>query len=412
MTDSTTRVTDQEAVMDYPQPRAAKCPFNPPPRVLARAAARPVSRVRIWNGSTPWLITGNEELRALAADPRVSADDRLPGYPHWNEGVAAAVANRPRAIANVDGVEHTRLRRTTTRSFTFKQVDKLRPGIQRITDHYIDEMLAGPQRADLVTALALPVPSMVLCDLLGVPYEDHEFFQEQAAIIIEREGTPEVHHRALMSMLDYVRGLVENNIAKPGDEGVIAEIAEHVMAGNLSAGEAAVMGTALLIAGHETTANMIALGVLAVLQNPDQLAIFRDADDPKETANAVEELLRYLSIVQAGERRVALEDIEIAGEVIRAGDGIILDFPAANWDIQVFDQPDRLDLRRPTDRSLAFGFGPHNCVGQQLARAELQIVYTTLFRRVPTLAVAASLDDIQFKHDRLGYGVYQLPVKW
>ncbi len=128
MTDSTTSVTDQETVMDYPQPRAARCPFDPPPRVLARAAARPVSRVRIWNGSTPWLITGNEELRALTADPRVSADDRLPGYPHWNAGVAAAVQNRPRAIANVDGAEHTRLRRTTTRSFSFKQVEKLRPG--------------------------------------------------------------------------------------------------------------------------------------------------------------------------------------------------------------------------------------------------------------------------------------------
>ncbi|HEV7419320.1 MAG TPA: cytochrome P450 [Mycobacterium sp.] len=412
MTDSTTDVTDQQSVMDYPQPRAAKRPFDPPPRVLARAAEAPVSRVRVWNGSTPWLITGNAELRALTADPRVSADDRLPGYPHWNEGVAAAVANRPRAVANVDGAEHTRLRRTTTRSFTFKQVEKLRPAIQRITDQFIDEMLAGPQPVDLVTALALPVPSMVLCELLGVPYEDSEFFQNQAAKIIEREGTPDVHHGALKSMLDYVRGLVDTNIANPGGDGVIAEIAEHVESGTLSIGEAAIMGTALLIAGHETTANMIALGVLAALQNPDQLAILRDSDDPKEIANGVEEMLRYLSIVQAGERRVATEDIEIAGVVIRAGEGIILDLPAGNWDISVFDDPDRLDLRRPTDRSLAFGFGPHNCIGQQLARAELQIVYSTLFRRVPTLALAASLDEIEFKHDSLGYGVYQLPVSW
>ena len=177
--------------------------------------------------------------------------------------------------------------------------------------------------------------------------------------------------------------------------------------------EAAQLGTGLLIAGHETTANMIGLGVVALLEHPDQLAVIRDADDPGVVANAVEELLRYLSIIQNGQRRVAAEDIEIAGETIRAGEGIIIDLAPANWDAKVFEEPDRLYLHRArANQNVAFGYGRHQCVGQQLARAELQIVFTTLFRRVPTLRLAIAIEDVPFKHDRLAYGVYALPVTW
>jgi cytochrome P450 len=173
------------------------------------------------------------------------------------------------------------------------------------------------------------------------------------------------------------------------------------------------LSTGLLIAGHETTANMIGLGVLALLQHPDELAVIRDAEDPGVIANAVEELLRYLSIIQNGQRRVAAEDIDIAGETIHAGDGIIIDLAPANWDSTVFDEPDRLYLHRAgAGRNVAFGYGRHQCVGQQLARAELQIVFSTLFRRIPTLRLAIPFDEVPFKHDRLAYGVYELPVTW
>ena len=158
---------------------------------------------------------------------------------------------------------------------------------------------------------------------------------------------------------------------------------------------------------------MIGLGVLALLERPDQLAVMRDAEDPKVIASAVEELLRYLSIIQNGQRRVAVEDIHIAGETIRAGEGIIIDLAPANWDPDAFAEPDRLYLHRSgADRNVAFGYGRHQCVGQQLARAELQIVFHTLFRRIPTLSQAVPVADIPFKHDRLAYGVYELPVTW
>lgn len=172
------------------------------------------------------------------------------------------------------------------------------------------------------------------------------------------------------------------------------------------------MGVLLLVAGHETTANMIALGTLALLQNPGQLALLRDSDDPKVIASAVEELLRYLNIAHSGRRRAALEDIEFAGEVIRAGEGIIAPNDIANRDADTFPDPDRLDLTRDARRHIAFGFGVHQCLGQPLARLELEIVYGTLYRRIPTLRLATDLEDITFKHDGSVYGVYELPVEW
>src|ERR1700757_4525797 len=392
--------------------RAPACPFAPPREVMELGAARPLSRVRIWDGSTPWLITGYDEVRTLFSDSRVSVDDRRPGFPHWNEGMLSTVHKRPRSVFTSDGEEHTRFRRMLSKPFTFKRVEGLRPAIQQITDDHIDAMLAGPRPGDIVTALALPVPSLVISQLLGVPYEDADMFQHHANVGLARYATGEDTVKGAMSLHKYLAQLVEAKMETPAEDAV-SDLAERVKAGELSVKEAAQLGTGLLVAGHETTANMIGLGVLALLDNPDQAAVLRDAEDPKVVANAVEELLRYLSIIQNGQRRVALEDIAIAGRVIRAGEGIIIDLAPANWDPQVFTEPDRLYLHRSgAERKAGFGYGRHQCVGQQLARAELQIVYRTLLRRVPTLALAVAADDIPFKHDRLAYGVYELPVTW
>jgi cytochrome P450 len=399
-------------IPQYPMGRAGGCPFAPPPEVMALGSARPLSRVRIWDGSTPWLITGYDEVRTLFSDSRVSVDDRRPGFPHWNEGMLSTVHKRPRSVFTSDGEEHTRFRRMLSKPFTFKRVEGLREAIQQITDDHIDAMLAGPQPADIVTALALPVPSLVISQLLGVPYEDAEMFQHHANVGLARYATGEDTVKGAMSLHKYLAQLVESKMETPAEDAV-SDLAERVKAGELSVKEAAQLGTGLLIAGHETTANMIGLGVLALLQHPEQAAVLRDTDDPKVVANAVEELLRYLSIIQNGQRRVAAEDIEIAGEVIRAGEGIIIDNAPANWDDKAFAEPERLYLHRSgAGQHVAFGYGRHQCVGQQLARAELQIVYHTLLRRIPTLELAAPIEDIPFKHDRLAYGVYELPVTW
>jgi cytochrome P450 len=403
---------DSLTIPEYPMARAVGCPFAPPPEILELGVTKPVSRVRIWDGSTPWLITGYDEARALFADSRVSVDDRRAGFPHWNEGMLSTVHKRPRSVFTADGEEHTHFRRMLSKPFTYKRVEGLRPAIQKITDDHIDAILAGPQPAELVSTLALPVPSLVISQLLGVPYEDAEFFQQHANAGMDRYAPAEASASGAMSLAKYLANLVRQKMEQPAEDAV-SDLAERVNAGELSVKEAAQLATGLLIAGHETTANMIGLGILALLEHPGEAAVIREAKDQGVIANAVEELLRYLSIIHTGQRRVAAEDIEIGGETIRAGEGIIIDLAPANWDSSVFEEPDRLYLHRArANGNVAFGYGRHQCVGQQLARAELQIVFTTLFRRIPTLGLALPIDEVPFKHDRLAYGVYELPVTW
>jgi cytochrome P450 len=391
-------------------PRAAGCPFDPPPGLRALQAEGPLTRVRLWDGSTPWLVTGYAEQRALLADARISADGRHPHFPHV--GVAQReMRRREPSFIGMDDPEHARLRRMVTAAFTIKRVEALRPRIQRIVDDLIDDLLAGPSPVDLVTAFALPVPSMVICELLGVPYADHDFFQANSRILINMGSAPEQVRAARQRLVDYLDGLLGERVADPGDD-LLSGLARRVDTGELSRHDAALMGVLLLVAGHETTANMIALGTLALLQHPDQLAALRATSDPQLIAGAVEELLRYLTIVHTGRRRVALQDVEIDGRTIRAGEGVILANDTGNRDEAMFADPDRLDVHRDARGHVAFGFGVHACLGQPLARVELQVVYGTLYRRIPTLRLAVELDRIAYKHDGAVYGVYGLPVTW
>src|SRR5215217_812677 len=398
-------------ILDFPLARAEGCPFAPPPQVMERSATQQLFRVRIWDGSTPWLITGYEAIRSLFTDSRVSVDDRKPGYPHWNEGMLATVHKRPRSVFTSDAEEHTRFRRMLSRPFTFKRVEALRPAVQRITDAHIDAILAGPKPADLVEALTLAIPSLVISEMLGVPYDDAEFFQTQANRGMSRYASAEDAAEGAGALARYLKNLLLAKIDNPSED-LVSDLAERVKSEEISVREAAQLATGILIAGHETTAGQLGVSIVALLENPDQLALLRDADDPKAIAVAVEELMRYCSIIQTGQRRIADEDIEVGGEVIRAGDGIILDVAPANWDVRQFPDPDRLDLTREDGPHVGFGYGRHQCVGQQLARMELQIVLPTLFRRIPTLRLAAPLDELPFKHDALAYGLYELPVTW
>jgi cytochrome P450 len=394
------------AVPEYPMARASGCPFDPPPALRKLA---PVSRIRLWDGSTPWLITRHADTRAILADPRVSADVRRAGYPHVSAG-AAARRTRGSTFISMDDPDHARLRRMVTGTFAIRRVEALRPAIQRIVDDRIDALLAGPRPVDLVQAFALPVPSMVICDVLGVPYVDHDFFQRRARVLVSRDQTVERAIAAQDELTEYLDGIIAGKLAEPADDLLSKLAGEHVATGELSRREAALMAVLLVIAGHETTANMIALGTLALLEHPDQLAALRDTDDPALIAGAVEELLRYLTITHSGRRRVALQAIEIDGQTIHPGDGIILAGEAANRDADAFPDADRLDVHRDARAHLAFGFGVHACLGQPLARVELQIVYGTLYRRMPGLRLAAPLEEIPFKHDSNVYGVYELPV--
>ncbi|HEX3588769.1 MAG TPA: cytochrome P450 [Pseudonocardiaceae bacterium] len=389
-------------------PRATGCPFDPPPALRAWQEQAPLTRVRLWDGSTPWLVTRYADQRALLADPRVSADIQRPGYP---SSAPVPPGRSPAGFILMDDPEHARLRRMVMAPFAIRRVNAMRPSVQRIVDDLIDAMLAGPKPVDLVEAFALPVPSLVICTLLGVPYADHDFFQRNSKTVIRRTSTPDERVAASRALTEYLDGLVGEKLAHPADD-LLSGLAERVRAGELDRTSAAQIGVLLLIAGHETTANMIALGTLALLEHPGQLAVLCESDDQQVVAAAVEELLRYLNITHNGRRRVALEDIEIAGHTIRAGEGMILANDIGNRDPEVFTEPDELDVRRDARRHVAFGFGVHQCLGQPLARMELQVVYGTLYRQIPDLALATELDRVPFKHDGAVYGVYELPVTW
>jgi cytochrome P450 len=397
-----------ESLPTFPMPRATKCPFDPPPPLRERDR---VDRVRIWNGDTPWLVTGYDEQRAVLADPRFSADALRPGYPL----PSASIAQRRRSFRSfitMDDPEHARLRMMLTRNFMVKRITAMRPRVQQIVDGLIDDMLAGPRPADLVTAFALPVPSLVICELLGVPYADHEFFQGCSRKLIDTTTPVDEAVEATDQLRSYLSDLVAAKKQSPTDDMMGSLVSEQLAAGELTAAEVVDMSLLMLVAGHETTANMIALGTLALLEHPDQLAELRDTDDPALITNAVEELLRYLTIVHTGRRRVATEDVEVGGHTIRAGEGIILANDAGNRDATAFPDPDRLDIHRRARHHVAFGYGVHQCLGQPLARMELHVVYGTLYRRIPGLALAIPFEDVSFKHEMVVYGVHSLPVTW
>ncbi|MFF4590180.1 cytochrome P450 [Streptomyces sp. NPDC001388] len=397
-----------DAVPEFPMPRAARCPFDPPPALKDLQERAPLTRVRLWDGTEPWLVTRYAEQRAILGDSRVSADTDRPGYP---TKASPAGGEGKLSFIMMDDPEHARLRRMVTAPFAIRKVEALRPAVQRIVDDLIDDLLAGPRPVDLVEKFALPIPSLVICELLGVPYDDHAFFQDNTRTMVHRDATPEQRGRASREVAAYLARLIGTRLADPRDD-LLSDIAARITAGEIDHQQATEMALLLLIAGHETTANMIALGTLALLRHPDQLALLRETDDPGLVSSAVEELLRYLHITHLGRRRAVTADIEIAGQVIKAGEGVIMANEIANRDPDVFPDPDRLDITRDARRHVAFGFGVHQCLGQPLARMELQVVYGTLYRRIPDLRLVGSLDDVRFKHDAFIYGVHALPVTW
>src|SRR6195952_3977332 len=237
MTDTLAEGAVSADVPEYPMEREAPGPFAPPQQMLEMGETKSLSRVRIWNGTTPWLITGHEVARALFSDSRVSVDDRIDGFPHWNEHMLSTVNKRPRAVFTSDAEEHTRFRRMLSQPFTFKRVEALRATIQEVTDECIDAILAGPQPADIVSALALPVPTKVISDMLGVPYEDHEFFQEHANAGLARFAAADAMQKGAMSLHKYLIDLVEAKMAIPrgeGTEDAVSDLAERVTAGEIS----------------------------------------------------------------------------------------------------------------------------------------------------------------------------------
>jgi cytochrome P450 len=393
----------------FPDARPTGCPFDPAAAYADLRQADPVAKVACPVGVDAWVVSRYDDVRTVLADPRLSS--RSAPSAHVNPEADLDREVGPGSILQTDGEEHSRLRRLLTSEFTVKRVQALRPRIQQLVDEHIDAMLARTGPVDLVTEFALPIPSLVICELLGVPYADRDHFQRQSAVLVSVDQAPELLAAVNQELQQYMAGLVMAKQAKREDDLLSRLITRAEESGRpLTLPELVTLGISLLIAGHETTANMIALSTLALLRNPHQLEALRK--DPSLAPAAAEELLRYLSVVQFGVFRHVTEDIPLREETIKAGEYLIAALSSGNRDESVFPAADQLDLDRKASAHLAFGFGPHQCLGQQLARVELQEVYTRLYRRIPTLRLAVPFEEIRFKNNTLVYGVTALPVTW
>jgi pentalenic acid synthase len=404
MTDLT-EPKDRTEPVAFPQDRT--CPYQPPAGYDPLRAARPLTRITLYDGRTAWLVTGHAAARALLADQRLSTDRSHPDFPVINERFAA-VRRRRVALLGENDPKHRTQRRMMIPAFTVKRATAMRPDIQRIVDELLDAMIAQGPTADLVSEFALPVPSTVICALLGVPYADHEFFEAQSRRLL-RGPKPEDSQDARDQLDVYLGELIDRKQQEPG-EGLLDDLVREQLAeGALDREELISLAVILLVAGHETTANMISLGTFTLLRHPERLAELRD--DPTLLPDVVEELMRSLSIVD-GLMRLADEDIEVDGTTIRAGEGVVFSTAVINRDEDVYTVPDALDWHRPTRHHVSFGFGIHQCLGQNLARAELEIALHSLFDRLPTLRLAVPAEEIPFKPGDTIQGMLELPVTW
>ncbi|MFH8407497.1 cytochrome P450 [Streptomyces sp. NPDC018019] len=390
-----------------PFPQDRTCPYHPPTGYQPLRDARPLTRVRLYDGRSVWMVTGHAETRALLTDPRLSADRQNPAFP--SPVPAFETLRKVRTpLLGVDDPEHNTQRRMLIPSFSLKRVAALRPRIQEIVDRLLDAMEEQGPPAELVSAFALPVPSMVICALLGVPYADHELFEGLSRTLLQSTDPQEIDG-ARTRLEGYFTDLVARKRREPGD-GLLDElIAERLATGELSHRELVNMAMLLLVAGHETTSNMLSLGTFTLLEHPEQFAALRA--DASLLPDAVEELLRFLSIAD-GMVRVATADIEVGGETIRADDGVLFCTSVVNRDGAAYASPDTLDWDRSARHHVAFGFGVHQCLGQNLARAEMEIAFASLFARFPGLRLAVPAAEVPAKPGHSLQGLVELPVTW
>ncbi|MEU4087786.1 cytochrome P450 [Streptomyces aureus] len=380
----------------------ARLPGEPfPPRQYADFREQPgLIRSTLPTGSPVWLVSRYEDVRTVLTDRRISSNPAREGFPNVaRTGGVPTQDQIPGWFVGIDPPEHDRFRKALIPEFTVRRIRRWRPLIQETVDRCVDHLLSLGDSADLVAEFALPVPSLVISTMLGVPFVDREFFESRTKTLVNLKTTTEDERGvAVQELLRYIGRLIKVKQKRAGDD-LISRLLESAV---LSPEELTGVIMLLLIAGHETTANNIALGVVTLLSNPQWIG-----DD-----RAVDELLRYHSVADLVALRVAVEDVEIGGQVVRAGEGIIPLIAGANHDLNSFDRPDEFDPGRAARHHVAFGYGVHQCLGQNLVRAEMEIVYQTLFRRVPTLAVDTDVTALPFKYDGTLFGLHELPVRW
>jgi cytochrome P450 len=391
----------------------ARAGLDPAPEVTALRESGGLAKVPVTLGSgEAWLVTRYADVREVLSDPSRFSNDLL----GTSAGQAAAAGIAPEEMARMrkgqllafDPPEHTRLRRFLTPEFTMRRIRRLEPRIAEIVEEHLDLFERTGPGTDLVAHFALPIPSLVICELLGVPYADRAEFQERTSRQTDTSLPADERRRLALDGRRYMESLAARAQAEPGDDILGMLVREHPE--DLDADALTNIAGLLLTAGHETTANMLAVGALALLTHPEQLAHLRDV--PEHVDQAVEELLRFLSVAHSGIPRTATTDVEIAGQTIRRGEQVLFALAPANRDPRFVEDPDTLDLARKPGPHVAFGYGAHHCLGAPLARAEMRVAFPALLRRFPDLALAVPVDKVRFRPHHVVYGVEELPITW
>ncbi|KAA2266134.1 cytochrome P450 [Solihabitans fulvus] len=378
------------------------------PRYAELREHEPLARVRLPYGGDAWLATRHEDVRLVLGDPRFSRAATVGrDVPRLTPSLS-----RDSSILSMDPPEHSRLRRLVAKAFTARRVEQLRPRAQQVVDGLLDDLVAQGSPADLVEGLALPLPITMICELLGVPTEDRDRFRAWSDTVLALTAfSPEEIEVAIAELNGYLAGLIQQRREEPTDDLLGALVLARDEDDRLSEDELVGLGVTLLVAGHETTANQIGNFVYALLTHPGPLAALRA--DPQALPTAIEELLRFTPLgSSAGFPRIAMEDVEVGGVLVRAGEAVLVHAVSANRDERVFEHAADLDLVRAHNPHIAFGHGVHHCLGAPLARMELQVAVGTLLDRFPRLDFAVPADEVPWKRGRLVRGLRALPVTW
>ncbi|MFJ3906026.1 cytochrome P450 [Streptomyces sp. NPDC090025] len=398
-------MSDQTAPVTLPTERAAGCPFDPPTGLAGLRERAPLTRMAYPDGHVGWLATGYPAVRAILADQRFSSRYELLHYP-FPGGPEGPLPPAPVGdMTGMDAPEHTRFRRLLMGRFTVRRMRLLTERVVEITEEHLDALEHHGPGADLVEKYARPIPALMICELLGVPYADRERFQGHAETVMTTDARPEEQYEAMLGLQEYMAELVAAKRVLTSND-LLGDLARDA---DLTDEELVGIGGFLLAAGLDTTANMIAHGTFALLSHPDQAAALRA--DPELAPQAVEELMRYLTVAPTTVKS-ALEDVMWEGQLIRAGETVTLSLEAANRDPARFTDPDVLDVHRAATGHLGFGHGIHQCLGQQLARVEMTVAIPALFRRLPTLRLAVPPEEVPPRTGMNIYGVHRLPVAW
>ncbi|MHA6781510.1 cytochrome P450 [Pseudonocardia saturnea] len=385
------------------------------PRYAELRREEPLARVALPYGGDAWLATRLDDVRTVLSDRRFS---RAATVGADVPRVRPEIDHEAASILNMDAPGHTRLRKLVARAFTVRRVEDLRPRTAALTAELLAGMRAAGAPADLVAHLSVPLPVTIICELLGVPVEDRDVFRAGADAALSTTGmSPQERADARAALVAYMAGLVARRRARadagdPTDDLLGALVTARDEGDALTEPELIGLGIGILVAGHETTMNMIGNIVFALLSRPDRGDSLR-AGDRDAVARGVEELLRFLPLgASAGFPRIAVEDVELAGGTVRAGEAVVVSVAAANRDPEAFESPDELILDRAENRHVAFGHGLHHCLGAQLARMELQEAVGALLAEFPDLRLAVDPADVPWRTGALVRGPRELLISW